>query len=78
MPAFHLILHDEASAEPRLLDFIAASPEQAFQIARNETDGVAVELWQADTLIARMTKAADNLWLLHGSGSGPSRRGSIA
>ena len=76
MPAFHLILHDEASAVPRRLDFVAAGPEQAFQFARNETPGIAVELWRANTLITRMTKAADNLWLLHGSEQAASDRGT--
>ena len=67
MPAFDMILHDEASVPPRRLELTAAHPEQAFQIAQSQNLGVAVELWRADMLIARMTKAADNLWLLHGA-----------
>jgi hypothetical protein len=64
MRRFHLILLDDASCEPRRIDFHAESPDHAFQVARNETDGTHVELWDGDTLLARMTKSAANMWKL--------------
>lgn len=64
MRRFHLILLDDASSEPRRIDFHAESPDHAFQVARNETDGTHVELWDGATLLARMTKSAANMWKL--------------
>jgi hypothetical protein len=46
------------------VDFRAESPDHAFQVARNEQDGVHVELWEAGKLLARMTKEDGNLWKL--------------
>lgn len=62
MRAFHLILFDRPSVEPRRIDFEAEGPDHAFQIARNETDGVEVELWEGSELLAALTKSGDNLW----------------
>lgn len=64
MRRFHLILLDDASSEPRRVDFHAESPDHAFQVARNETDGTHVELWDGTTLLARMTKSTANMWKL--------------
>jgi len=64
MRAFHLMLLDTASSEPRRIDFEAESPDHAFQVARNETDGVHVELWEGGALLARMTKTTANVWKL--------------
>jgi len=62
MRAFHLILRDRPSVTPRRIDFEADGPDHAFQIARNETDGVEVELWEGSELLASLTKAGDSLW----------------
>ena len=62
MRAFHL-LFDEA--EPRRIDFQAEGPDHAFQIARNENQGVNVTLWEGERLLARMTKTEANVWKLH-------------
>lgn len=64
MRAFHLILTDDCSDEPRRIDFFAEGPDHAFQIARNEADGIRVELWEQTKLLALMTKSG-NLWKLH-------------
>ncbi|MBJ7501767.1 MAG: hypothetical protein JHC57_18580 [Sphingopyxis sp.] len=64
MRAFHLMLLDDASSSPRRVDFRAEGPDHAFQIARNETDGINVELWEGESLLARMTKTAANVWKL--------------
>ena len=64
MRAFHLILFDGHSPVPRRVDFEAEGPDHAFQIARNETDGVEVELWEGATLLAHLTKAGESLWKL--------------
>lgn len=64
MRRFHLIMLDDASCEPRRIDFHAESPDHAFQVARNETEGTHVELWDGDILLARMTKSACNMWKL--------------
>lgn len=66
MRAYHMILVD-ASAESRRVDFHAESPDQAFLIARNEKDGVEVELWEGDRLLARMTKSGANIWKIGGT-----------
>ena len=64
MRPFHMILRDVAGTELRRIDFYAEGPDHAFQIARNESDGVHVELWQGTTLLARMTKSGANIWKL--------------
>lgn len=64
MRPFHMILRDAPGAELRRIDFNAEGPDHAFQIARNEGDGVHVELWQGATLLARMTKSGVNIWKL--------------
>lgn len=64
MRAFHLMLVDAGSREPRRVDFHAESPDHAFQVARNETDGVHVELWEGEMLLACMTKTTANVWKL--------------
>ncbi|HET6526939.1 hypothetical protein [Sphingopyxis sp.] len=64
MRPFHMILQDAPGAELRRVDFNAEGPDHAFQIARNEGDGVHVELWQETTLLARMTKSGANIWKL--------------
>jgi hypothetical protein len=64
MRRFHLILLDDMSSEPRRIDFHAEGPDHAFQVARNETDGTHVELWDGDNLLARMTKSTANMWKL--------------
>ena len=69
MRAFHMILLDDGATVPRRVDFFAESPDHAFQIARNETDGVDIELWDNDSLLARITKSGANLWKLHATGN---------
>lgn len=64
MPAFHLILRDGSPDEPRRVDFTAESPDHAFQVACNEPEGIHIELWQADRLLARMEKEDGQLWKL--------------
>lgn len=76
MRAFHLMLLDAESAEPRRVDFQAESPDHAFQVARNETDGVHVELWEGGALLARMTKTTANVWKLLPSGTHPESGGT--
>ena len=72
MRRFHLILLDDPSSEPRRVDFHAEGPDHAFQVARNETVGTHVELWDGDTLLARMTKSAANMWMLLPCEAAPS------
>lgn len=62
MRAFHLLIDD---TETRRIDFHAEGPDHAFQIARNENDGVNVTLWEGERLLARMTKTEANVWKLH-------------
>ncbi|WP_447752144.1 hypothetical protein [Sphingopyxis fribergensis] len=69
MRAFHMILLADSAAAPRRVDFFAESHDHAFQVARNETNGIVVELWDDEALLARMTKSGDNLWKLHASES---------
>ena len=64
MHPYYLILKDVDSSEARRVDFRAASPDHAFQIARNEQSGVFVELWDGASLLARMTKSNENMWQL--------------
>ncbi len=56
MRTYHLLLLDNASGSPRRIEFRADSPDQAFQVARNERDGIHVELWESDRLLVRMSK----------------------
>jgi hypothetical protein len=62
MRAFHLLIDE---VEPRRIDFRAEGPDHAFQIARNESHGVNVTLWEGERLLARMTKTEANVWKLH-------------
>lgn len=64
MRPFHLIMQGADAPEPRRVDFEAESPDHAFQVARNETDGTQVELWEGSKLLARMTKGDANIWQL--------------
>ena len=66
MRAFHIMIYAEASAVPRRVEFHAESPDHAFQIARNEQDGIQVELWEEDQRLASMTKSGSGMWKLHG------------
>lgn len=63
MRRFYIITQNE-SGDPRRIDFHAESPDHAFQIARNEEEGIHIELWQDETLLARMTKSGANIWKL--------------
>ncbi|MHA4835662.1 hypothetical protein [Sphingopyxis sp. MSC1_008] len=74
MRAYHLLISSAASA-PRRVDFYAESPDHAFQIARNEEDGIDVELWEGERMLARMTKSGANIWKLTGSGSASATYG---
>lgn len=65
MRPFHLLVRGRDETEPRRIDFRAESPDHAFVVARNETDGSHVELWDGGTLLARMTKSDANIWKLH-------------
>ena len=64
MRPFHLIMQGADAPELRRVDFEAESPDHAFQVARNERGGTHVELWEGDTLLARMTKGEANIWKL--------------
>lgn len=77
MRAYHLIIVSSA-AQPRRVDFHAESPDHAFQVARNEEDGIEVELWEGDRLLARMTKSGANIWRLGGSNRVASPSGAAA
>ncbi|WP_145923551.1 hypothetical protein [Sphingopyxis macrogoltabida] len=61
---FHLILSGASVPEPRRVDFVAESPDHASQVARNEEEGIHVELWEGATLLARMTKGEADVWQL--------------
>ena len=65
MRAFYLIIDDAGSVQPRRIDFQAEGPDHAFQIARNETDGINVTLCEGERVLARMTKTTSNLLQLH-------------
>lgn len=67
MRTFHMILLADAASDPRRVEFEAEGPDHAFQVARNEEDGIQVELWEGDKLLARMTKSGANIWRLDGS-----------
>ncbi len=64
MRPFHMVMKNSTDTRPRRVDFHAESPDHAFQIARNEADGVHVELWEGAKLLARMTKSGANMWKL--------------
>ena len=78
MRAFHIMIYAEASVEPRRVEFQAESPEHAFQIARNEQDGIQVELWEGDQRLASMTKSGCGMWKLHGPIERPADSGESA
>lgn len=78
MRAFHIMIFAEASAEPRRVEFQAESPDHAFQIARNEQDGIQVELWEEDRRLASMTKSGSGIWKLHGPIDRPVHPGEPA
>ncbi len=78
MRAFHLILLDDEAGPPRRVDFRAEGPDHAFQVARNETDGIHVELWEGGSLLARMTKTAANVWKLLPSSTLPEKDAELA
>ncbi len=56
-----------SASNPRRVEFQAEGPDHAFQVARNEEDGVHVELWEGDELLARMTKSGADIWKLESS-----------
>ncbi len=64
MPAYFMMISDAEAHAAKRVDFIAESPDQAFQVARNVTDGTYCELWDHDRLLARMTKSSAELWQL--------------
>jgi hypothetical protein len=64
MPAYFLMLSGANARAAKRMDFVAESPDQAFQVARNVTDGTRCERWEGDKLLARMTKSGDGLWQL--------------
>ena len=70
MPSFHLILQSDARRPPRRIDFEAESVDHAFQVARNRTGEIAVELWEGRRCHVRMTRSAAPLWELHRHGEG--------
>lgn len=55
----------EGDSDRRRIEFQAETPDYALSIAEREADGTRAELWQGEMLLARMTKAAPNLWQLH-------------
>lgn len=65
MPAYHLILQNDAAREPRRIDFDADSIDHAFQVARNRVGEIEVELWEGSVCHVRMTNGGSNLWKLH-------------
>lgn len=69
MRHFHMILLADAASVPRRVEFEAEGPDHAFQVARNEEDGIEVELWEGHKLLARMIKSGANIWRLDGSAS---------
>ena len=71
MRAFHLVMLEPESSISRRVDFWAESPDHAFQIARTEADGIHVELWEGDALLARMTKTSADVWKLLPSSTPP-------
>lgn len=73
MGAYHMIISARSTGSRRV-DFHAETPEQAFLIARNEKDGVEVELWEGERRLAHMTKTIANVWRLGGPAS--ARRAS--
>lgn len=79
MRPYYIILRETIDHHPRRIDFRADGPDHAFQIARNEADGVHVELWEGAKLLARMTKSGANMWkLLPTAGLPPANSGTPA
>lgn len=74
MPAYHLILQDDADHEPRRIDFDAECIDQAFQIARNQVQRSSVELWEGPTCHVRLINGGSHLWKLQARGSQPDTR----
>jgi len=64
MPAYFLMISDADARAAKRVDFVAQSPDQAFQVARNVTHGTRCELWEGEKLLARMTKSGGELWQL--------------
>ena len=75
MRTYHLLVED--ASVPRRIAFQAESPDHALTIAEHEADGTRAELWDGEILLARMTKAAANLWKLDPCSS-PGMRESIS
>lgn len=68
MGAYHMIVSNPSTGARRV-DFHAETAEQAFLMARNEKDGVEVELWEGERCLACMTKTIANVWRLGKPGS---------
>jgi hypothetical protein len=62
---YHLLLADDKAPAARRITVIAESPDHALVVAEAERMGVRAELWDGARLLARMTKTAPHLWLLH-------------
>jgi hypothetical protein len=60
---YHLLIDGESPR--RNIAFAAESPDHALHVAEREAEGISAELWDGDTLLARMTKAGPGLWQLH-------------
>lgn len=78
MRTYHLLLADGDGPPARQIPFVAESPDFALVVAAQEQAGIRAELWDGARLLARLTKAAPDLWLLHPCSSGPSRTGEPA
>ncbi|HEY0597690.1 hypothetical protein [Sphingopyxis sp.] len=64
MRSFHILLEDEASDEPRRIDFQAESPDFALQIAQGQAEGRSIELWEGAMRLGTFCKSAPHLWRL--------------
>ena len=64
MHAFHLMVRETEKSDMQRVDFEADGPDHAFQIARNECRGTHIELWDGETLLARMSRMNSNVWKL--------------
>ena len=74
MPAYFLMISGAGKREAKRVDFVAESPDQAFQVARNVSDGTYCELWEGGSLLARMTKSGELWQLLATTPSGDQAR----
>jgi len=74
MPAYFLLVSDADARAINRVDFVAESPDQAFQVARNVADGTYCELWEGLRLLARMTKSGGELWQLLATAPKPAER----